>query len=95
MVTRAKYSYAYQKFGKVQTRKNLPKKLRNYFKKNKKQEGGKQQKMTPSKKKDAGLPADGKTKIPPSKNPVIIEMSNLLNSESRKNKQEVKQDGKK
>lgn len=69
LVTREKYSYAYQKFGKVQTRKSLAKKLRNYFKNSNKSESGKQQKTTPSQKEATILLIDEKIEIPPSEPP--------------------------
>ena len=56
LVTNTRYAYVYHKLGKVQTRKSLPKRIRNYFKNQKKFTAENQQKIPPVKKgKDGGF----------------------------------------
>jgi len=94
LVTDARYSYKYHDFGKVQTRKDLAKRLRNYFK-SQKLDFGKTAKQPTPKKDPKTIFTNDKQKIPKSKPPVITRVHSTSYLESRKIKQQgVSENGK-
>jgi len=69
LLTDSSYSYAYRDFGKVQTRKDLGKRLRNYFKNKKELDSGKTAKKPDPKKAQKNNNTDDKSKITRVKKP--------------------------